>query len=43
MEEIIKILQKRCYEFGGGCYNCTLRPRTTEATKCILGELKEIK
>ena len=45
VEEIIKILDSRCYEQGGGCYNCAFRPLYSEShpsCKCLLLELKQL-
>lgn len=45
LEEIFKILNSRCYEQGGGCYNCIFRPLYSlehPSVKCLLLELEQM-
>ena len=39
LEEIFNILNSRCYEQGGGCYNCIFRPIEV---KCLFLELYQM-
>lgn len=41
LQAVVKTLENRCYEQGGGCYNCCLRP-VHDSGRCLLTIIKVI-